>query len=275
MLLQHGMGYWGPVTANYDWCEPNYRVTPYVAEFWNTLSSVPIVIGAVIFIRVAYRLRYESRFYGGGAAVAVIGAGSVAFHGTLTRAGQILDELPMLWCALFFLWIVVSTEYDPGHTAAGRRQALRSGFVMLAFGVAGTAAYFANSFGFFISCYAVTIAAVTAASVRHVWRASAECAAGRPILVLALLCYLGGTALLWLPEQLLCGNRLHAQHQSALQDLPVPLHSFFHLTSAAGPYLWLTWAAYSRLHAVGRRPSIASGGAADLGLPVAHPECMV
>jgi hypothetical protein len=24
--------YWGKVDANIDWCEPNYEVTPYIAE---------------------------------------------------------------------------------------------------------------------------------------------------------------------------------------------------------------------------------------------------
>ncbi len=30
--------FWGPIDALVDWCEPNYAVTRYVAEFWNTLS---------------------------------------------------------------------------------------------------------------------------------------------------------------------------------------------------------------------------------------------
>jgi hypothetical protein len=34
--------YWGSIDANIDWCEKNYTVTPYVAELWNALSSLPI-----------------------------------------------------------------------------------------------------------------------------------------------------------------------------------------------------------------------------------------
>jgi hypothetical protein len=38
------LGYWSPRTASVNWCEPDYVYTPYVAEFWNTLSSVPIAL---------------------------------------------------------------------------------------------------------------------------------------------------------------------------------------------------------------------------------------
>lgn len=37
-------GYWGPVTSSIDWCEKNYEVTPYVAEFSNTFTNIGFVI---------------------------------------------------------------------------------------------------------------------------------------------------------------------------------------------------------------------------------------
>ena len=40
-------GWWGPATADTDWCEPNYLWTHYIAEFWNTLSSIPIATFAL------------------------------------------------------------------------------------------------------------------------------------------------------------------------------------------------------------------------------------
>ncbi|RKO97739.1 hypothetical protein CXG81DRAFT_11240, partial [Caulochytrium protostelioides] len=67
-------GYWGPVTSSVDFCETNYEVSPFLAEFWNAISSL-----AMFFIGIM-----------------IVGLGSLAFHGTLVRATQAWDELPML-----------------------------------------------------------------------------------------------------------------------------------------------------------------------------------
>ena len=48
------------------------------------------------------------------------GIGSVLFHATLTRAGQVVDELPMLYSSAIFLWIAASLHYPvagPGSRA--------------------------------------------------------------------------------------------------------------------------------------------------------------
>jgi dihydroceramidase len=37
-------GYWGKQTATIDWCEINYEVTYYIAEFWNTISNLVMIL---------------------------------------------------------------------------------------------------------------------------------------------------------------------------------------------------------------------------------------
>jgi hypothetical protein len=91
------LGYWGEISANYDWCEQNYHWSNYIAEFFNTISSIPIILAGIYFLRASTAERYGRRFVAAAVSIIVIGIGSVSFHGTLTRNGQMLDELPMLW----------------------------------------------------------------------------------------------------------------------------------------------------------------------------------
>ncbi|KAG0018109.1 Alkaline ceramidase 3 [Podila clonocystis] len=104
------VGYWSPNTASIDWCENNYVITPYIAEFWNSISSFAIVAVAV----TGYFLLPKScprRFSVLMQSYAVLGIGSVLFHGTLRHKMQLLDELPMLYSATIVLFICIETKF--------------------------------------------------------------------------------------------------------------------------------------------------------------------
>lgn len=97
--------YWGPITAGIDWCETNYSVSPFVAEFWNTVSSLWMVViatmGIVTGMFSGSPWRFEIAYF----LLAVIGLGSVLFHGMMTRTSQLSDELPMVWLMMSLLYI--------------------------------------------------------------------------------------------------------------------------------------------------------------------------
>jgi len=57
----HADGFWGPVTAKMDWCERNYSVSFYVAEFWNALTGIFYVLAAARGIRQARKVNAETR----------------------------------------------------------------------------------------------------------------------------------------------------------------------------------------------------------------------
>ena len=109
----HKNGFWGPVDSTVDWCEANYIVTSYVAEFYNTLSSVPMIIWGIIGIVLTRKycckdLKYTAAFTG----LSFVGIGSSAFHGTLRFHAQLLDELPMLY-GTFALWYCFLFVHSP------------------------------------------------------------------------------------------------------------------------------------------------------------------
>lgn len=102
------------MTATIDWCEPNYEVTDYIAEFWNTLSSLWIV-----FLGIYGAFKHQSWFrhltfpifemFG---FLSVVGVGSTLFHSHLTYQTQLADELPMLWMLLCANYILRNHIFD-------------------------------------------------------------------------------------------------------------------------------------------------------------------
>ncbi|KAI8643799.1 alkaline phytoceramidase family protein [Parasitella parasitica] len=104
--MTQAAGYWGPVTSSVDWCEENYTHTHYIAEFWNTVSSLAMV--ALGFLGVA--LHHKSlgwRLSASYLLIVVVGIGSVLFHATLQFEHQMWDEVPMVWCACQLLWVLL------------------------------------------------------------------------------------------------------------------------------------------------------------------------
>ena len=97
-------GYWGEKTANTNWCEPDYVISQYIAEFWNTVSSFLIFFYGIYGIYVHHWV--ERRFFSALFCFIVVGLGSAAFHATLWRSMQLLDELPMLWSNSAFIYVV-------------------------------------------------------------------------------------------------------------------------------------------------------------------------
>ena len=88
LLENNKVGYWGPVTSSIDWCERNYVVSYFVGEWWSTLSNGIAIALALWGMCVALRHGCELRFIATFANIALVGVGSVAFHGTLTHIGQ-------------------------------------------------------------------------------------------------------------------------------------------------------------------------------------------
>ena len=256
------LGFWSPSTADMDFCEPNYAHSHYVAEFWNTLTSFAVAyIGAAGMLLCRWqRLGSEQMLCY--SCLGVVGVGSVAFHATLLRAGQVLDEVPMLWA-------VTALVYGVAHHRADREQrqrklrgqppteattlslgALRG--ALIAYSATATVLYFASGFVVFVVLYTLSVIALVCLAFRAVHRAEsptgASGASPRRLLACAALAYGGGALFLWIPGELLC-------HRYPLVQR-LPLHALFHLSSAAGPHLGLTAFALARFE--DERPSALS-----------------
>jgi len=88
-------GYWGAATAVHQFCEPKYATSHYVAEFYNSISSFAFVLTA-LYVLSKPEARQDPMILFTGISVAVIGVGSVMFHGTMLFEYELCDEVPML-----------------------------------------------------------------------------------------------------------------------------------------------------------------------------------
>jgi len=105
--------FWGPNDADFDWCEPDYVVLDYVAEFNNTWTNLFYFIPGVIFFCKHTSLTPRGvnvlLFILG-----TIGVGSAMFHGTLRYRAQLADELPMHWLVIGTAYLLAVRNLQPG-----------------------------------------------------------------------------------------------------------------------------------------------------------------
>ena len=240
-------GFWGPPTSSVDWCEANYAHSPYVAEFFNTFSSLAIVAAGALGLWL-HRQVLERRFGLCFASVALVGIGSIAFHATLRFELQMADELPMLYSAIVMVYILV--ENRVGERGPERRLGPWFPLALAAHGVLVTTLtvlargrlqfyLFQLSFGSMevFSLFGVyLLQRRAAAQVRRLFRW------GMASYVVAIL--------LWFVDVSAC--------PVISRGLPFnpELHAWWHVLVSFGFYALLLVAAYVRLDRLGRAPAI-------------------
>jgi dihydroceramidase len=239
-------GFFGPPTSSVDWCEANYRFTPYVCELFNTLSSVAMVAVGVIGL-ARYWTTLERRFLLAFFAISVVGLGSALFHATLRFELQMLDEIPMLYLALIMVFILL--ELEPG-----RRFGRWLPFVLVAHGVLVTALAALTRgrvqfFAFHLSFGSLELFALY--RVYRLYRAS-QSASVRRSFRLGLWTYVSAVGL-WFID-------LRACHfvSVTLPSLGIPnpeLHAVWHVLVSFGFYVLVATIAEVRLAALGGGPA--------------------
>ncbi|KAI9259497.1 alkaline dihydroceramidase [Phascolomyces articulosus] len=103
-MLEQDSYYWGIPTSTIDWCEENYVVSQYLAEYFNTTTNLAFVFLAFFGIYNTITNNFSKTFVIAHLAVLFVGIGSWFFHMTLQYEMQLLDELPMIYAACVMVW---------------------------------------------------------------------------------------------------------------------------------------------------------------------------
>ncbi|CAG5126211.1 unnamed protein product [Candidula unifasciata] len=229
-----GTGYWGKQTATVDWCEENYVVSYYIAEFWNTLSNVAIILSPLLMLIVGYKQQHEKRFIYSFLAITVVGIGSLFFHMTLQYSMQLMDELPMLWASACFIYVALMTKSKYNEDNSLLQIALFITCVII------TVMYILVEFPEFLQV-SYGLLNVTAIVTQLKLMMTVECK--KRYFILGLAFYLVGFCL-WNVDNIYCHHlrsiRLHTMANSA--GILFQCHAWWHILSGFGAYLGLLFA---------------------------------
>jgi hypothetical protein len=93
-----------------DWCEENYVISDYIAEFWNAISGLSILISTLYFYigknAQIKDTKYMMYFQNINLKLTLVSIGTILFHSTLLYKYQLLDEIPMIWVTVEYIKLI-------------------------------------------------------------------------------------------------------------------------------------------------------------------------
>ncbi|KAL5003078.1 ceramidase [Aspergillus recurvatus] len=252
--------FWGPQTSYLNFCEEDYVITRYVAEFINTLSSLIYCSFGVFGLSQLSRRKQASfarciPYYG------LIGVGvcSAGYHMTLKYHTQMSDELSMHLLTTPLLYRILTFQKDAAYTRrVGIILSILFTIVMVTHMVMDEFLLHAISFG-------AAVLLITIKTIRTIPQQIHDPAIRINIKIVSrvgLFCFLSGYAL-WLVDNFLCPSLT-----SVRNVLGIPLaflfefHGWWHVLTGIGGYIAVAVVDLITAGEVGRDPT------PDMAFPV-------
>ncbi|KAL1888623.1 alkaline ceramidase ydc1 [Sporothrix stenoceras] len=241
-------GIWGEQTSTLNWCEEDYNITYYCAEFVNSITNLMFIWLGIRGIRDCIRFRHRPVFVIACIGYIVVGLGSIAFHTTLKYSMQLADELPMIYATC----IIGHATFSYGKSPATSRLI---GFGLFCLGLLITVVYHVTKEPVFhqVSFACLTIAVVfrsmydmektlrPALKIRSPGRADAIMLQMWKMCLSGIALFLVGF-LIWNMDNFFC-LYLRSWRDILLLPWAVVLegHAWWHIFTGLGSYYFIMW----------------------------------
>lgn len=249
--LRESIGIWGRPTSTVDWCEENYVVCKYMAEFWNTISNFFTIAVPILAYYLDWRAPQEVHYRLQYLAMVIVGIGSWSFHGTLLYELQLLDELPMIYGSATMLYCAFQVK------AKRYKHSVSVLLFLIAYSTFTTYVYLVwKNPTFFFYCYGVLVFFIVVQTVRVITQIKPS-DRNDGLFRVALTLFLGGFGL-WLIDFHFCPvlRSIRAKLSYPLSEI-FQFHAWWHLGSFFGTYLYILYINRLRLIHIGYDGHIA------------------
>uniref|UniRef100_A0A2C9KPP4 Alkaline ceramidase n=1 Tax=Biomphalaria glabrata TaxID=6526 RepID=A0A2C9KPP4_BIOGL len=241
-------GFWGKETSTLDWCEENYVVSYYVAEFWNTVSNVIMIFAPFVMVFVGYTEKHEKRFLYSFLALTVVGTGSWFFHMTLKYSMQLMDELPMIWGTSFLVYSLYMMDSKPNEECLP----LRNGLII--YSIVVTLVYILVKDPIFHQvAYGLMVASIIIMASRILL--TIKCS--RKLYLTSLFTY-GLGFFLWNVDNVFCSHlrSIRSHPVGQVSGMLFECHAWWHIFAGTGTYLSLLFGVHTRYVFLNENPKV-------------------
>jgi hypothetical protein len=243
-----------PLTGWWNWagpplsealfnCESDYAYSPVVGELFNALTSLPLVAVPTLGLLLAIRQQHETRTLLPLAVLSFAGCCSLVFHVVLIHYTLVLDELPMVYGALCWLYLLLSSRKEGGLGPSVTDNHLKFGlvgtglFTTILYYILGTyASYFLIPLIFF---GIVLLSGIQCVHLMSEYKTSIDEAGLSPLLRIAFVGFMLG-GLFWILDRHFCESFDFFN-----------FHSLWQLMLAISGYLMCVYGAGCRALAMG------------------------
>lgn len=241
-------GVWGRPTSTLDWCEENYVVTKNIAEFWNTISNLFMIVPTAVCAAYFWKKGLELRHILSNLSLLAVGVGSWCFHMTLLYEMQLLDELPMIYGSCVFLYALNHHTYKP----KSRNHSYVLLLLLYSLAVTCIYLYWQNPI-FHQVCYAILVFSLMYEAVL----ACRNYPEIKPLVLASLVTYGSGFAV-WNIDNYYCSSLREIRRDASSPYLgPVTqLHAWWHVLTGTGTYLHILFSTYARTLHLKRQCSV-------------------
>ena len=246
-------GFWEPHTSSIDFCEKNYVVTPYLAEFHNTWSSIPIAFVGLfgyLYANPTNEFRYSIMYI----VFFVIGLGSVLLHATLMKFPQSFDEIPMLWANLTFLFALIDNGSTKGESTKVVKNLDKYFFIVA---IIQTVLYYSyqSFYAVFLATYISIVVVITLWTLKIAYSTNHEITRAMRIMLWKIIvaAYILFGSVLWILDMNIC-DQLQRHIYSNLPTFGMTFHVFWHFGAAYGTYVLMVFLTLIRMESLKRKP---------------------